>query len=419
MYEELSGSELQQLVSWLEKADIRFEEIRRTIQAHVQQELNKRRLELGGGHPRTEQCHLLSGFIQYNELTSETHDGETNEASGLCSPVPQSELPAIIRTFDNITVAPLPRQLRMLFQLAMCKRLLKNVPDSLDVLFQLILSKATRLPTIILWGIGNFYVAMDELDKALTIFEMTLKMVETKETPLKYEIYYRIGDLYYCRGMYVLGLEHFQRARAGRENLLGQRHLDTLYCIFHIGRCYHRLADYRRSLMSFQQASTGFTRILGYQHRSTLNTYTWIGHSHYELEDYQLALDSYHLALAGYQRLTDREWSVSDTHFWVGISYFRLRDYQHSLEAFEQALIVKIRLRGYKNVTTLLTHHWVGRCHVRLGNYQLALESWQRLLTAQKTLYGYEHADTLKTESWIGICQFKLGNYQLALQVWQ
>jgi tetratricopeptide (TPR) repeat protein len=157
---------------------------------------------------------------------------------------PSTSLPAILSSFGDIAALSLPRQLHMVFRLHSHLKKVKVGQEALEMLFRLILSKASLIPVAVLLAIGDFYAALGKLDKALELYDLALKKVETKEIPMKYAIIYLIADIHFRNKRFPIALKHFLYTQAGREKILGYEHLDTLAAISSIGVCHFELANY-------------------------------------------------------------------------------------------------------------------------------------------------------------------------------
>ena len=302
-YHLVMDNELQRLVSWLESSGLSTERIMKPFRAHLREELSERRRRLGEEDPRTEQCEVLLELLQPDEFTCNTHDEGTRPSPWMNPFVPSTTLPSILGNFDNIGNSPLLRQLHMLLRLRAYTKHLKALPDALEILFRLILRRASQLPVIILLGIADFYKTVNKLDKALALCELALKKVETKEAPLKYAVLHRIGSIHFQREMYAVALEYFLIVRIGTESLPGYKYTNNLENEQWIAKCYCILDDGQLALQTFQQVLAGYEKLFRHKDIDTLDTKLWVGLCYHRLGNYQLALQTWKQVLADLRML--------------------------------------------------------------------------------------------------------------------
>lgn len=112
---------------------------------------------------------------------------------------------------NHNTTLPLQRQVDLLLKLQCQLRRAKVLTDPLELLFRIILQKASSISVYALLAIGAFYDRLDRGDKALEVYHAALAKLENREVPTKFAILLRIGIMHDHLQQYDMAIESFRK----------------------------------------------------------------------------------------------------------------------------------------------------------------------------------------------------------------
>ena len=121
--------------------------------------------------------------------------------------------------------------------------------DPLKVLFRIVLRKASGIHVFALLAIAHFYRRLEKYQEAVEVYSVTSRKMNHLDVPLKFKIYFWMGDCYEKLGLNTEALRSFESAFSGQEIHLGRRHyhtLRTLYCMIVVNEWMYRYTEVLR-----------------------------------------------------------------------------------------------------------------------------------------------------------------------------
>ncbi|KAK4085591.1 uncharacterized protein Triagg1_581 [Trichoderma aggressivum f. europaeum] len=316
-------------ISWLGD-DEHSLELSRRVSACLNHEMERRSQQYGDTDFRTERIRLFLTLMQDESTWNSPQAVEPSLVGSVRIPTDMSPILQILRH-----EAPLSRELKanLCLKMQIYLRKAKQLADPLQIIFRILLDNASNMPIYALLAIGQFYREIRQFEQALKIYFAALDKVEEKETPLKYYVLRQIGYIYTCLNQYDEALEYDIEAHAGREEILGPEHKDTLMSLHDIGCDYRDLGEPYKALEYDRKAHAGREKILGPKHKHTLL-------------------------------------SLNDT----GCDYYDLGEYDKAIEYFTKAHAGREKILGPEHKDTLMTLHNIGSAYSGLGEYDKAVE---------------------------------------------
>jgi tetratricopeptide (TPR) repeat protein len=406
------GDEIKRFASWLGE---RPEKLLRRASASLQASLERRAHEYGQEDSRTEQVRLLLGFLEgYAASTSpEATDSYAVQSTGQSTDV----LP-ILQLVRHDGPMPLHLQVNLLLRMQTQLQKVRRLSGPIQVLFRIILQKASAMPVYILFLVGDFYNRVGKFEQALEIYFAALGKVKKKEGRVKFLALRLIGITYSNLSQYDRALEQFQYALHGQEKVLGSENEETLHTLHWIGVIYETLDRHEDALEYFTKALTGYEKVLGPEHRDTLNTFHSLGIVYNSLRRHKDALEYYTKALIGREKVLGPEHKDTlKTLHAIGIVYDYLDRHEDALECFTKALTGYEKVLGPEHTDTLNAFHSIGIVYEHLDRHKDALEYYTKALIGREKVLGPEHTDTLNTFHAIGIVYEHLNRHEDSLDI--
>lgn len=409
---ESQADEFDKFTSWLD--DGYPGRLLGKVLARLKDEHERRSREYGQNDLRTERIRLFLCLVQ--DAAAST----TIQPVDLCterSAEESNEILPILQILRND--APLFPHLKvdLLLRMRIYLQKVRRLTDPLQILFRIILQKASRVPIYALLQVADFYLKVHKYDHALEIYFAAFNKVKGREVRVEFKLLFLIGITYDKMKQYEKTLEFFEKALAGQERLLGPEHEDTLTTLHRMGYVCYELQQYEKALEFFIKALAGRQKVLGSEHTSTLRTLHWMSCVYYKLREYEKSLEFLTKTLAGQEKIlgSEHEETLITLH-WMGCTYYSLCQYEKALELFTKALAGKEKVLQSNHENTLITLHWMGRTYYSLYQYEKALELFTKALIGREKVLGFNHKDTLTTLHWISFVYYKLKEYERSLE---
>lgn len=396
-YESLHSQddELDKFASWLgERSNKLFYQALASLKVAIERRAN----DHGHADLRTEQLRLLLNHLENSTMPTIV---EPEGLRTVQSPGPSMNILPILQLV--LRNAPLSSQLQIDMLLRMETHLVnvKRLTKPLELLFRIILQKASSMSIYVLLFVGEFYNRVERFDHALEIYFAALQKVKEKEVPVKFMVFFYVGKTYFALDQYDLAIEQLHHAIEGQEKLLGPKHKDTLYTIYWLGIVYHNLEQYEDALKCLTKALAGQERVLGLKHKGTIRTLYRLGFVYYHLKQHENALQHLLKALEREESPGPENLDTFGNLHSLGIVYHKLNEHENALEYLSKALVGYERVLGPEHRETLTTLHWLGIVYHDLEQYEDALQCLTKCLTGQEKVLGPEHRNTLSTLSWV------------------
>ncbi|KAM0447604.1 hypothetical protein ACHAO4_008931 [Trichoderma viride] len=295
--------EAEKFMSWLGEAGHSLG-LPQRVQTCLNHEIDRRSQQYGRDDSRTERIRLFLGVVQ-DELLSTGLQAVEPSLVGIVGP--PTDISSILQILRNETPLSLELKANLLLKLQLYLQKVKRLTDPLQVMFRVLLEKASDLPTHALLIVGDFYLRLEKFEQALEIYFAALDKLEESEVLLKYWVVHQIGYAYLYLREYNKALEYFIRALAGDEKILGPKHIDTLTTIHNIGVAYNGLGQHDKATECFTRSLAGEEEeIIGPGYEDTLPTVNNIYNAYDSLEQYDIPLDDLIQTLSGQEKKVSR-----------------------------------------------------------------------------------------------------------------
>jgi tetratricopeptide (TPR) repeat protein len=217
----------------------------------------------------------------------------------------------------------------------------------------------------------------------------------------------------WSRGQYRQALPLDEQALAGRRQLLGDDHPDTLQSMNDLANICQDLGDLQRAHQLFQQTLAARRRVLGEDHRATLASMNDLALNRRELGDLQDANQLFEETLAARRRVLgedhpDTLWSMNS----LAVTRRRLGDFHGARELHEQTLAARRRVLGEDYPDTLWSMNNLAETHRSMGDFQGAHQLHEQALTAYRRVFGDNHPYTLQSMNNLAETRRDLGDLQ-------
>lgn len=395
--------ELQKFATWLGE---RPEKVLRRASDRLKVVLEERAKEYGQDDSRTEQLRL---FLGLSEHASTSTSAEAVDSCAVQSTDQTTNVLPIIQIIRQNAPLTLQLQVDLLLKMQMHLQKAKRLTNPLQILFHIILQKASAMPVYVLLLVGDVYRKVGRFEQTHKLYLVSLRRVTEKEVRVRFLVLHSNGRTYHSLGQNERALEQFKCAPEERERLFGHENEGTLSTLYWIGIVYHRLGQYEDVLEHFSKALAEQKKVLGPEHKHTLNILYWNGIAYTHLNQYEDALKCFTEVLTGQKKVLGPEnEDTLNTLYWVGIVYSHLNRNKDALECLTNTLAGQKKVFGPENEHTLDTLFWAGRVYASLKKYEDALESFTKVPVGQKKVLGPDHEDTLHTLNWIKLSRTQL-----------
>ena len=259
-----------------------------------------------------------------------------------------------------------------------------------------LLGEALNDAAIIYQDNGEYKIAIEYFEKALTIFEKVLG-TEHHDTAA---IYNNIAGVYKDIGDNDTAKKYYEKALTIFEKTHGTDHPDTATTYHNIAGVYKALGDYYQALEYYEKALTIREEVLGTDHPDTAATYNNIAGVYKDIGDYDTAKKYYEKALTICEKVlgTDHP-DTAKIYNNMAVVYKIKRDYCKALEYYEKALAICETVLGTEHPDTAITYSNIASVYKALGDYDKALEYYDKALAIREKTLGSEHEYTVLTLS--------------------
>ncbi|BAY61416.1 TPR repeat-containing protein [Calothrix brevissima NIES-22] len=281
-----------------------------------------------------------------------------------------------------------------------------------------------------LWGLGNVYVSLEQMQKALEYFNQALPLFRAENNQqkevklLEAGTLLGIGTVYFLQADAQQALDNLNQALSLFHEL-GNKDLEA-NSLQIIGGMYLTLGEKQKALDEFNQALSLF-RGLGDRAKeaSTLsliaNVYRNSGILNNSLTDKQKSLQYYNQVLQLFRNLGNRE-EQANTLFSIAYIYDDLEQKQKARDYYKQSLPLFLQtLSQYQVAGDKLqqsnTLYALGNVYNALEQKQKALEYYNQALFLNRAL-GNKVGEGF-TLYWMARVEYEQGNFQKALTLIQ
>lgn len=268
-----------------------------------------------------------------------------------------------------------------------------------------LLGKALNDAASIYQGNGEYKIAMEYFEKALTICE-NVHETEHSDTAA---IYNNIAGVYNDIGDYDTAKKHYEKALAICETVSGTEHHDTATIYNNLALVYMIKRNHVKALEYYEKALNIFEKVHGTEYLYTAIAYNNIAHVYDAKGDYDKALKYYEKALKiKLTTLGTEHRSTATTYNNIAGVYKGIGKYNKALEYCEKALAIHETVLGTEHPSTATTYGNIASVYKALGDYNKALEYYEKAFAIFTKTLGFEHEYTVLTLSAILTIKSKL-----------
>lgn len=147
------------------------------------------------------------------------------------------------------------------------KHVKKSIDESLNCQKELAIMRLEYAQTLKLQG--NYYIAKEQYDEAVTQYERAREIVENsqgKDHPLVYDCYNNIAVALTEKRNFEQALEYYQKDLVYAEKNKKNKPLNYADSMYNIGICYGEMKDYPKAMEMLEKAKEVYSSILPPKH---------------------------------------------------------------------------------------------------------------------------------------------------------
>lgn len=243
--------------------------------------------------------------------------------------------------------------------------------------------------------LANCYLSIGEYEKALTLQQKALKIVQNKvdEDPLYIALLQQnMATTYQYLGQYNRAMELCREALNVREARLGEEDLEVATTLENLAIIHQQSSNYKEALPIYQRVLNIRERKLGPKHPLVAQSLSNLGTLYILMDSIEDALKynqrAYEIAE---EKLDKNNISIANTLNNLGAAYRYAYRYDEALEVYQRALQITEHSLGFDNLNVAHTLSNVAEIYCKKKNYEKALELYQKALTIAKNSLGMEH----------------------------
>ncbi|KUJ10932.1 uncharacterized protein LY89DRAFT_787259 [Mollisia scopiformis] len=439
--------ELDLLQEWYDQAIDKPRHLRRKFHGRMEEELEYRRKLFGDEDERTETCRsaVLWLIDDVEKYLPDNSQSQSLIVSAKASS-PADKVSQMMNILSSGSMFSIQKQAGVLLGLGKIWKGPKGLTDPLDILFNMLLSTADRLPIYALSGLGYYYERLGKMDQALKIYRAALVKLEDKENVMECVTLGQIGYILNTMERYDESEEAFRQEVRKRQRIFGETHSTTLAAQVWLAQSLYdqdKLDESKDVVLEVQEKSE---RALGKNNAVTLDNLKLLGQIQLEdddLEEAELTLREiakrkeqkygkdntntlqalYNVADFLYNRTRNNEAEMIsrpvleiqgkklglehsqtlDTLDLLAFSLYYQEQLEEALELFQKQTTVYEKISGRTHSRTLETLQWLFQAHLDMRNYTEAENTIRDLIGRHETEYGRDNFKTMKVVYQLGL----------------
>ena len=363
--------------------------------------------------PNLQDAHVEEGISSESE--SQDHVPETGSQALQATSTKLPNLAIFISALRDNSKLPPFRYLDMLLKLSSHVRSLKALIDPLEMIFRIILQKASIIPVFVLLAIGMFYQSVHKLEQALKVFHAALDKVVNQETPIKVLILGLIGATLQEQEKYDGAEDMFRRTIEVSKRMLGKKHELTLLSAHDLAAVLNIRGKYEEAEDLYRQALETRQRVLRKDHKNTLSSAHDLAAVLNNRGKYEEAEDLGRQTLETRQRVLrkDHKDTLSSAHNLAAVLNNRGK-YEEAEDLYRQALETRQRVLRKDHEDTLSSAHNLAAVLYIRGKYEEAEDLCRQALETRQRVLRKDHKDTLSSVHCLADVLYIRGKYEEA-----
>ncbi|MFD3458861.1 FxSxx-COOH system tetratricopeptide repeat protein [Nocardia fluminea] len=202
------------------------------------------------------------------------------------------------------------------------------------------------------------------------------------------------------QGLHASALAHLRRALTDREQILGEKHADTLTSRNNLANAYQAAGKVAEAIPLYERTLTDREQILGEKHPDTLTSRNNLANAYQAAGRVAEAIALYERTLTDYEQVLGEEHpdtlasrnNLASAYQAAGRVAEAIPLYERTLTDYEQIL-------GEKHPDTLTSRNNLADAYQAAGQFADAIPLHERTYTDREQVLGEEHPDTLTSRN--------------------
>jgi serine/threonine-protein kinase len=242
---------------------------------------------------------------------------------------------------------------------------------------------------IILTMMGRYEEARQHYERAVALREKVLG----PEHPVVTPSLNNLGNVLQEMGRYEESRQMHERVLAIREKVLGPQHPDMASALGNLGNVLTSLGRYEEALQRHERALGVREQALGAEHPLIANTLTNLGDTLRVLGRYEEARQRLERAVAIQEKALGADHPrIAGTLMSLGLVLEGLGQYEEARRRYERALAMEEKALGADHANLADALSGLGRLAEATGQYEEARRKYERALALREKGLGPEHA---------------------------
>lgn len=454
--------ELHSFLSWVHQEEHGLA-ISQKLQEAVERQIHERVRKFGEDDWRTERLAFLHSYM-FGDATTVVEEAKQTSISEL-------QIDGMVQLLAHSGPLPTQTQLHLLWNVQNYLHRMKHLTDLLELLFSAILQNAARLPTLVLLGVGVFYINVGKHEKALEVLHRALandgvsnnswdlhirtaigdtllgldRLTEAdewicrllkdynvlSETSYNYlasvkfstiscanngmrsqtllENLSNLGFVWWNRNKYPEAEEIFRLTVEGSRKELGREHPDTLEWMYYLGRVLCDEEKYSQAEEILHLTVESERKVLGGEHEHTLESMHSLGCVLYYQGESAKAEEIFRLTIDGRKKgLGEEDEQTLNSLYYLGCVLCSQRKYLEAEEILRLATDGQKKALGEEDKQTLGSMHCLGCVLCHQSKYAEAEKILRLTVQLEKKELGEEDEPTLESMQFLGCALYSL-----------
>ncbi len=278
---------------------------------------------------------------------------------------------------------------------------------------------ARPLRALALSGMGRYYFALHDIDKALALHQAALDLRRAHYGPRRPEVadsYNNLANCYQLAGYYPKALTLYHQVLSIRQEFFPDDHPKIAAAFNNLGALYLVRGQAREALQHFERTLSIRRAAFGENHLLTARIRQNIGNAYAALHLPDSAIRHFHRALAVYQEnLPPDHPRLADINENLGNAYTARRAFGKSLAHHRAALATRQRQLPTQPAALARSYENLGDLFLEQGDYAAAETHLRRALALNEQAYGERHETVAIVADKLGLTLRYLGRYDEAV----
>ena len=226
---------------------------------------------------------------------------------------------------------------------------------------------------------------------------------------------HKVSQAHQGKGDYNSAETMAQKCLDLRKEVLGEKHVDTLYSLRNLGIVFWRQGKNKQAEKITRQALKDFEEILGKEDSSALASINGLANVLYNQGKYEEAKNLHQQALSAREKILGKEHpDTLDSVNNLALALQEQGEYEATENLHRRALSAREKILGKEHPDTLYSVKNLANVLYSQDKYEAAENLHRRALSAKEGILGQEHPDTLYSVSNLANVLYSQGKYEAA-----